>query len=101
MKEAGLNKNCVCDWLAMTREVCQNFGRCEYDRGGETAIASDRKVSQAKKLQEQEPSVARKVLLYLDNFSGNSKISLQRITLKFLPPNTTARSQFVLRFLLG
>lgn len=35
----------------------------------------------------------RKVLLFLDNFSGHSKIQLEQITIKFLPPNTTAESQ--------
>jgi hypothetical protein len=41
----------------------------------------------------------RKVLLYLDNFSGHSKINLDQITVKFLPPNTTAASQvWFLRF---
>lgn len=35
----------------------------------------------------------RNVLLFLDNFAGHSKITLKQITLKYLPPNTTAASQ--------
>jgi hypothetical protein len=35
----------------------------------------------------------RKVLLYLDNFSGHSKIKLEQINVKFFPANTTAASQ--------
>jgi len=38
-------------------------------------------------------SAKRKVLLYLDNFSGHPNIKLDQITLKFFPPNTTAASQ--------
>lgn len=42
------------------------------------------------------------MLLYLDNFSGHSKIPLEQITVKFLPPNTTAASQvWFERFTVG
>uniref|UniRef100_A0A914D8A6 DDE-1 domain-containing protein n=1 Tax=Acrobeloides nanus TaxID=290746 RepID=A0A914D8A6_9BILA len=35
----------------------------------------------------------RKILLYMDNFSGHTEMELSNIVIKFLPPNTTARTQ--------
>jgi hypothetical protein len=36
----------------------------------------------------------RKIVLFLDNFSGhNTTVILKQITLMYLPPNTTSRSQ--------
>uniref|UniRef100_A0A915E9H3 DDE-1 domain-containing protein n=1 Tax=Ditylenchus dipsaci TaxID=166011 RepID=A0A915E9H3_9BILA len=50
--------------------------------------------SQLKKWDRKLKKDGRKVLLYLNNCSAHSKPSLDNITLKFFPPNTTAMSQF-------
>uniref|UniRef100_A0A915D0R0 ISXO2-like transposase domain-containing protein n=1 Tax=Ditylenchus dipsaci TaxID=166011 RepID=A0A915D0R0_9BILA len=34
MKETGLSKNSVCDWLTTTREVCQNYCHNQDMLGG-------------------------------------------------------------------
>ncbi|XP_033747074.1 tigger transposable element-derived protein 4-like [Pecten maximus] len=46
-----------------------------------------------KKFDRKMRRQGRKVLLFLDNAPSHPKLTLNNVTLKFLPPNTTSKSQ--------
>uniref|UniRef100_A0A914C297 DDE-1 domain-containing protein n=1 Tax=Acrobeloides nanus TaxID=290746 RepID=A0A914C297_9BILA len=77
------------------RPRCFNNARppVEYAANKKAWMTGDLFERWLRKWDNRLRSTNRKILLFLDNFTGHPKVTLQNIELKFLPPNTTAASQ--------